>query len=141
MSSDTTITGQNGKFKVGNFVIARATQWALTKTLATKTEWGDSDSAGFTNRARGRRDATFTAEGKYDTNSEQFDIFKEGDIVTAALWMNAASLYWAFPRALCDGFNMTVNMDTMEVIGWTSSWGADGPYFAPGESGAPSYTL
>ena len=117
-------------------LVARTTQWAVNPTLATSSEWGDSDSAGFTNRAAGRKDATFTAEGKYDTTNEVYDLFQPEDVVIAVLWLNAA-LYWDFPRALNNDFNLVVNVDTEEVIGWTSAWGADGVFWFPGEPGAP----
>jgi len=141
MSSENTLTGRNGKFVVGTTLITKVTKWAVSKTLATKTEWGDSDGEGFTNRAAGRKDATFNAEGKYNSSSEQYDIFQPGDIAIAALWMDASSLYWAFPRALCMDFSLDVDIDGETVIGWTSAWGADGKFYFPGEAGAPTYTL
>ncbi len=143
MSSENTITGRNGKFTVDGSLVARTTQWQMTKTLASKTEWGDSDSEGFTNRAAGRKDSTFSAEGKYDTTDEVFDLFQEGDIVQATLFLNATAplLYYDYPRALCDNFQLTVNIDTAEVIGWTSAWGADGIYYYPGEADAPVRAL
>lgn len=143
MTSENTITGRNGKFTVDGSLVARTTQWQMTKTLASKTEWGDSDSEGFTNRAAGRKDSTFSAEGKYDTSDEVFDLFQEGDIVQATLFLNAAAplLYYDYPRALCDNFQLTVNIDTAEVIGWTSAWGADGIYYYPGEVDAPVRAL
>lgn len=141
MSSENTLTGRNGKFVVGTSLVTKTTQWVVNPTLATKSEWGDSDSSGFTNRAAGRKDATFTAEGKYSTNDEQFDLFMPEDITIAVLWLDNSSLYWDFPRALCDDFNMTVDIDTEEVIGWTSAWGADGAYYYPGEDGATTRTL
>lgn len=137
MSSATALTGRNGKFMVGAVLVARTTQWAVNPALATKSEWGDSDCGGYTARAAGRRDATFTAEGKFDTESEQYDLFQPGDIADVTLFMNA-TLYYQFPRALCDNFNLTVNVDTEEVIGWTSSWGADGIFYYPGQTGAPA---
>jgi len=140
MSSANTVSGRNGEFVVETTRIARTTQWDVNPTLATKSEWGDSDSAGYTNRAAGRKDATFTSEGKYDTSSEVFDLFQPEDILIAVLWMNA-TLYWDFPRALCDDFNLTVNIDTEEVLGWTSGWGADGIFYRPGESGTTTRTL
>ncbi len=136
MTSENTLTGRNGAFVVGSTTIARVTQWAVNPTLATKSEWGDSDSAGFTNRAAGRKDATFTAEGKYDSTAEVFDTFQPEDIAIATLHLDNQALYWDFPRALCDDFNLVVDIDTEEVIGWTSSWGADGVFHYPGESGA-----
>ena len=45
MSSETSLTGRNGKFVVGTTQVARTTQWQVTKTLASKSEWGDSDVA------------------------------------------------------------------------------------------------
>jgi hypothetical protein len=138
MSSENTLTARLGKFEVANSTVARTTQWQVSKSLATKSEWGDSDGAGFTNRAPGRKDATFTAEGKYDTTDEVFDLFQPEDIAIATLWLNNTTLYWDFPRALCDAFDMIVNIDTEEVIGWTSGWGADGVFHYPGEVGAAS---
>ena len=136
MSSETALTGRQGKFVVGTDLVARATQWAVTRTLASKSEWGDSDSGGYTNRAAGRRDGTFTAEGKYDTADEVFDLFQPEDISIAVLWLDNVSLYWDFPRALCSDFSLTVNIDSEEVIGWNSSWGADGIFYFPGQAGA-----
>lgn len=135
MSSQYTLTGRNGEFKVGSSGwIYRCTQWAVNPTLATTSEWGDSDSCGYTNRAAGRRDATFTAEGKYDSNQEVWDTFTIGTRASAELWLDGTSgtSYWYFPYALCTDFNMTVDIDTEEVIGWTSSWGADGRFYYPG---------
>lgn len=140
MSSLNTLTGRNGKFFVDTSFVARTTQWAVNPKLASSSSWGDSDSCGCTNRAPGRKDATFTAEGKYDTTDEVFDLFMPGDIVIAVLWMNNTNLYWDFPRAMCEDFNMTVNIDTEEVIGWTSSWGADGCFYYPGQAGATART-
>lgn len=141
MTSETALTGRTGKFVIGTSLVARTTNWAVNPTMATQSEWGDSDGGGYTNRAAGRRDATFTAEGKYDTSDEVFDLFVEGDIVIGVLWMNDATLYWDFPRALCQDFNLTVDIDTEEVIGWTTAFGADGQYFRPGEVGANPRSL
>jgi len=121
-------------------LVARITQWAVNPTLASTNEWGDSDSSGFTNRSAGRKDATFTTEGKYDTNTEVFDVFQPEDNCVSSLWLNT-TLYWDFPRSLNTDFNLTVNVDTEEVIGWTANFGADGVYYYPGEAGATSRTL
>ena len=138
MTSENTLTGQTGDFQVGNRLIARTKQWAVSPKLASSSEWGDSDSKGYTNRAPGRKDATFTGEGVYQTNNEVYDFFQPGDILNATLWMNNVNLYWQFPRAMNTEFSLTVNIDTSEVIGWTSSWGADGIYYRPGQADAPA---
>ena len=131
MSSENTLTGRNGKFSVDGHLVARATQWQVSEKLAATAEWGDSDSAGYTNRAAGRKDATFTAEGKYDTSDEVFDLFQPSDVVQAALSITGSSLAWGFPRALNMDFSLAVNIDTEEVVGWNSSWGADGVFTHP----------
>lgn len=141
MSSETALTGRNGKFQVESTQIARTTMWSVNPTLASSSEWGDSDGEGYTNRAAGRKDATFEAEGKYDTGTEVFDLFAPGDISIAVLWMDATSLYWDFPRALCSDFSLSVDIDSEEVVGWSASFGADGVFYRPGQSGATSRTL
>ena len=136
MSSENTLPGRLGRFVVGATTVTRTKQWQITRTLASKSEWGDSDGGGWTNRAPGRNDATFTAEGVFDISDEVFDLFQPGDIAIATLWLNNTTLYWDFPRAMNDNFQLTVNVDTEDVIGWTSSWGADGRVYYPGEAGA-----
>jgi len=139
MTSENTQTGRDGTFTWGGTEIARTTQWAVNPTLATSSEWGDSDSSGFTNRAAGRKDCTFTTEGKYDSENEIFELFQPEDISAAVLWLaRTLAFHWDFPRAMCTDFNLTVNIDTEEVIGWTASHGADGVFYYPGETGHSS---
>ncbi len=146
MSASTATTGRNGRFYAGSPVasptvlnttpVARCTQWAVNQRPAPVTEWGDSDGGGYTNRAPGRRDCTFTAEGKFDTGTTQkWEIFQAGDYCGAILFVNySTDATWAytFPRALCTEFNLTINIDTEEVVGWTSNWGSDGSFTLPG---------
>lgn len=160
MSSANTLTGRHGKHMVGSSLVARLTEWAVNPSLASSSEWGDSDSEGFTCRAPGRKGATFNTGGKYDTSDEVFDLFQPEDIAIGVLWLTDyrvtsgeqvlgsarsyaafTDLYWDFPRALCNDFNLTVNIDSQEVIGWTSGWGNDGPFYRPGQSGATARTL
>ena len=141
MTSSSALTGRLGRLAVETSLVARLTQWAVNSKLATKSEWGDSDGAGYTNRAAGRKDATFTCEGKYDTDDEVYDLFQPEDIVIGVLWMNTTTLYWDFPRVLCDDFNLTCNIDSEEVIGATAGFGADGIFYFPGQSGATARTL
>lgn len=136
----TTLTGRNGKFVVDDTLVARVTKWSVNPKVGENT-WGDSDSGGFTNRTSGRRDCTFDAEGKYDSSDEVWDLFQPGDCAEAVLWMNATTLYWAFPQALCSDFKVEIDVDGEAVVGFTSTWGADGAFYFPGESGAPSHSL
>ena len=132
MSSENTLTGRNGYMEVGGHRVARVTNWAVNPS-SLMSEWGDSDSGGYTNRAPGRRDCTFTAEGKFDTTGGEavYSLFQPGDIAAVVLNLDAGVRFWNFPRALCLDFNLVVDIDTEEVIGWTSSWGADGEFTPP----------
>ena len=136
----TALTGRNGKFQVGSTIVARLSQWAVNPKLASKSEWGDSDTAGYTARMAGRKDATFSCDGKFDSASEQYDLFQPGDKAACVLWMNITTLYWDFPCAMNDDFSMSLNVETEEVVGWTSAWGADGIFYYPGQAGATSNT-
>jgi hypothetical protein len=134
MSSLNTLTGVHGAFMVGTGYIIRSTKWDVSPSVSA-SEWGDSESGGHTNRAAGRKDNKFSSEGKYDTTSEVFDLFYPADIAAAKLYMSTTlAMFWYFPRALCQDFKMTVDMDKDEVIGWTSSWGEDGRSYRPGEA-------
>lgn len=140
MSSENTLTGRLGRAVVDDQLIARTTQWGVQRKSGS-SEWGDSDSAGYTNRSAGRKDATFSTEGKYDTTDEVWDLFQPEDIAEVVLWLNITTLFWEFPRALNTDFNLTVNVDTEEVIGWTANWGADGVFYSPGEAGAGAHSI
>ena len=140
MANPSVLTGKDGNVTVDDSRVARITKWSSEHNLATSSEWGDSDSEGFTNRAAGRRDATITAEGKYDTDDEFYDLFKEGDMAKLVLFMDS-SRYFHYPCALCSKFSIEVDPDTEEVIGWSSDWGSSGRYYYPGESGAGSQSL
>jgi len=127
MSSTSTLTGRGGSFSADGTAIARITQWSANPTLATSNEWGDSDSGGFTNRSAGRKDCTFNSEGKYDSGGSSYTLFEPEDVVLAILGTTGTPGF-NFPRALCNDFNISVNVDSEEVIGWTTSFGADGAY-------------
>lgn len=136
-NGSTALTGRNATFTVDSEQVARATNWDVNEKIAHVSEWGDSDSNGFTCRAAGRKDATFAANGKYDTDGiggESFgmDLFHPDDTCHAELDSGEASsstsLAYDFPRALCNDFKISVNIDSEEVIGWTSEWGADGEF-------------
>ena len=133
-SSVGTLTGRSGRFTVEGELVARVTQWAVNPTLATSSEWGDSDSAGYTNRTIGRRDGTFTAEGKFSKTQEQYQLFQIGEDSVAATLFMSSDYYWVFPCCICTDFNMTVDVDSEEVVGWTSSWGPDGIFYQPGQT-------
>lgn len=138
------IKGSGGKVVVNGTLLSRVTQWTLDKATS-ETAWGDSDSEGYTNRASARKDGTGSLQGKFDTNQKFYNILNDGDIVELDLWEDAdqpsPSNVWVFPRALIQSFNLVFDQDTKEVVGWTANFGADGKFYKPGQSGAPSRSL
>lgn len=158
MSSVNTLSGRHGRISTAaasatavppttSSIVARVTNWAVNPTMASSSEWGDSSCGGYTARKPGRRDATFTAEGKYDSDTPiVWNLFDPAspdgdnvDIVGATLWLDnqgtgGSDLYWDFPRAMCNDFNLVVDVDTEEVVGWTAAFGADGIFYKPGQT-------
>lgn len=131
-------TGNLGKVEVDGVAIARITNWEVNPTVE-ESAFGDSDSAGYTNRVAGRKDATGSMTGKFDNDDPVYDLFDVGDTVALVLWENTTS-YWAFPCALITAFTITYNLDTKEAVEWNSDFAADGIFYRPGQSGAPSET-
>ena len=132
-------TGTNAKAVIDGVLVLRVTQWSITVS-AGETAWGDSDSAGFTNRVLARRDATASLTGKFDTNKKFYTLFEDGEQVKLVLWEDAAD-YWSFPCALVQGFNVTYNQDTKEVVEWSADFGSDGPFYRPGHESASGETI
>lgn len=132
-------SGELGKAVVDDTLVARLKSWNLNPT-SSETAWGDSDSGAYTNRKRARKDATGSMTGAFDSDSKVYDLFEEGDIVKLVLWETATD-YWALPSALIQSFDLTYNQDTKEVVEWSADFGADGQYYKPGASGAPTETL
>lgn len=137
-SADSVRRGNLGKVKVDDVSVARITQWELTRTVE-ESAWGDSDSQGFTNRVKGREDATGSMVGKFDNDDPVYDLFDVGDTVELVLFETLTS-YWAFPCALISSFNIAYNQDTKEAVEWNADWGADGIFYRPGAAGAPAET-
>lgn len=140
--SENTLTGVGGVIYVAvpetgtGVLVQRITTWSVNPTLATSTEWGDSNTEGYSAFQPGRKTATFTAEGKYDSGTEVWDQFFIGS--RAAVWLYIqTALFWAFPCAVCNDFSLEVDVDGQTVVGWTSAWNADGKFYFPGQSGTP----
>lgn len=139
MSGVSAVSGEIGKAVIDGELIHRLTVWSINRQSG-ESAWGDSDSAGYTNRKKARRDATGSIGGKLDDTDYQYNIFDDGDIVALVLWEDTTR-YWVFPSALIQNFQLEFNPDTKEVVGWTADFGADGIYYKPGQSGAPVHTL
>ncbi len=126
MSSLNTVSGRGGSVSIDGTPLLRIKNWSVTISRVGGSEWGDSDSNGFTNRSVGRKDCTGTMEGVYDTTSPAVAILDPNEVVAVALGSNGPS--FSFARAIITDFSLTVDADTEEVIGWNASFGADGEF-------------
>ena len=128
MSSENTVSGRGGSVSIDGAPLLRIKNWSVTVTRAGGSEWGDSDSEGYTNRSVGRKDCTFTCEGVFDTTSPQTNIIDPNDVVAVSLGSGSGGPSYSFERAICTDFSLTVDADTEEVIGWNASFGTDGEF-------------
>lgn len=135
-SSDSVRRGNLGKVEIDGTLLARTKTWEVNPSSG-ESAWGDSDSAGYTNRVPGRLDCTGSMTGVYDFDEPIVAIFMPGDIVEVVLW-EAPTLYWDFPCALIRNFRVAYNMDTKEAVEWSADFAADGIFYRPGQSGAPA---
>jgi len=156
-NGSTVLTGHGGKVMAKSisgayYLIARIKQWNLTYNR-TEGVWGDSDSGGSTNRVGGRRDATGSITGVTDKdhpayNDVLFDVDdtnpNNNDMVTLLLWEDGNETtpkdYWYFPRALITSFAMGIDNDSKLPVDWTASFGTDGVFYKPRETGTLAYT-
>lgn len=152
MSSETTggstaLNGVDGTAVFNNASVARLTRWSINHVMA-ETAWGDNGTQGYTARRRAREDATGTLVGKYDEIKKPYAMSKSnsvgipGGVMKLVLWeKRKAGFYWVFPCILVQNFQLTVDMDSKEVVEWTMDWGADGLFWRPGQSSIPSETI
>jgi hypothetical protein len=146
----------NGQAVINGIYIPRLKQWNIAQS-SSESAWGDSDSVGFTNRKKARRDCTGSLTGVQQNgtgigndimaivvNSQPVNPQDlAGRIVSIQLWeTGVASDNWWFPSALIQNFNITYDMDTKEVVEWTIDFGADGVFYRPYETatGRPTNT-
>lgn len=134
------VCGSDGVAVVGSTRVCRLTSWSFNPT-ASSSEWGDSDSAGYTNVKNARKAGTGSIAGKLEvTQKPHKALFLPGDTVKLVLW-ESQSEYWYLARAHINSYNLTFDQDSKEVVEWTADFASDGKYYRPGESGQPTETF
>ena len=137
-------SGSGGFAQVGTALLARLMMWRFNPTREDDA-WGDSDSAGYTNHKGARKDGSGTITGKLDKTAEQFDVLTIDDSVTLVLWMDGdettPSVYWYIGCANITSFELELDQDGKTAVGFTADFVADGPFFRPGQTGAPTVSF
>lgn len=142
-SGQTALNGKNTIAVLNETLVARLTQVSINHVVS-ETAWGDSDTQCYTARHEGREDATGSMNGKFETTKRVHSLGRSsrgipGLVAKLVIWEQTPSTqYWVFPCVLLQNFQMTIDLDTKEVVEWTIDYGADGKFYRPGQSGASS---
>lgn len=142
----TALNGVDGTAVLNEVAVCRLTQWSINHTMG-ETAWGDNKTEGYTARKRAREDATGTLTGKFDTSTKIYATAENssglpGLSCKLVLWEKRQQGFnWVFPCVLIQNFQMTVDMDSKEVVQWTMDFGADGKFYRPGQTNIPAETV
>lgn len=109
--------------------IAEITTWTFT-TTSNNSAWASSTDPGYKKRVGGVRDCSGTVNGKFNGDIEQYNDLEAGSSVTLTLKINTAN-YYAVP-AIIDEFNIEVDMDNGEVVGWSMNFSGNGAWSVNG---------
>lgn len=123
-----TISGKDGKVKIGSTTLADITQWTL-RTRANLAAYASSATAGYRRRVAGIKDGAGTLAGKLDPADPISDDFDEGAAVTLLLHIDATR-YYTVP-ALIESLELEVDIDRGEVVGWRAEFSTSGAWTKP----------
>ena len=128
------ISGKDGSVETtsgsggGDGAQAEITGWTFN-TTSNNPSWASSTSPGFKKRVAGVKDGSGSISGKYNSANAIFDTLEVGVTVTLTLKVNATNFY-AVP-AIIDSFNIEVDMDNGDVVGWTADFSTNGEWTEP----------
>jgi len=111
-----TISGKDGKVKIGPASVAEITRWSFTSTSSNQA-LVTSSTGGFRKRIAGVKDASGSIAFRLDPGDPITNDFDEGDRVTLLLHIDAAR-YYSVP-AIIDRINLEVDIDSGDVVGGT----------------------
>ncbi len=123
-----TISGKDGKVKIGSATLADITHWTL-RTQATLSAYASSATAGFRKRVAGIKDGSGSLAGKLDPGDPISDDFDEGAAVTLLLYIDPTHFYTV--PALIESLQLEVDIDRGEVIGWRADFSTSGAWTKP----------
>jgi hypothetical protein len=123
-----TISGKDGRVKIGATTLAEITKWTLT-TTSSNPAYASSATQGWKTRRGGVRDAKGEIRFKLDFSDPITDDFNEGDSVTLLLYLDATRFYTV--PAIIDSLAWEVDVNSGDVIGGTAEYGVTGPITKP----------
>lgn len=123
-----TISGKDGKVKLGSATLADITHWKF-RTTAGLAAYASSATGGYKRRVAGIKDGGGTLEGKLDPGHAVSDDFEEGAAVTLLLYIDATRFY-SVP-AIIETFRLEVDIDRGDIVGWQADFSTNGAWTKP----------
>lgn len=128
------ISGKDGSVELtgapaGDGAQAEITGWTLN-TSSNNPSWASSTNPGYKKRVAGVKDCNGSISGKYNSDNVLFDSLLPGVSVTLTLKLSGSAGFYAVP-ALIDDFNLEVDMDNGDVVGWTANFSGNGAWTVP----------
>ena len=122
------ISGIGGSVDSGS-ELAEITTWTFT-TTSNNPAWASSTNPGYKKRVGGVRDCSGTVNGKFNGALTDYDALEAGSSVTLTLKLNDTH-YYTVP-AFVDEFNVEVDMDNGDVVGWSLNFSGNGAWSVNG---------
>jgi hypothetical protein len=123
-----TLSGKDGKLKLGATTIADVTSWIL-ETRSQNHAYASSSTSGYRRRVAGVRDGGGRIDFKLDFADPITDDFDVGSQVTLLLHLDATRFY-SVP-AVIDVLRFEVDVDTGDVIGGRAEFSTNGAWTKP----------
>lgn len=121
-------SGKTGTVTWNSGTVSHVTSWQCTETV-NSSAWGSSNTAGYKHRVAGTKDWSGTFAAKYDSSIAP--VVGEGTRAEGAtpvsLVLTLATNETLTGNAMIESVALDVNVDTGDVIGYTCTFGGNGP--------------
>lgn len=119
------ISGQGGDFTVGGQSIKEVKKWSLN-TMIVIHAYSSNKTGGFKRKVTGIKDGKGSIEGVWDPAAPLPSQMEVGQTLAAAALTKAGQQYTY--NALFADNKVSVDIDTGDIIGWTSDYEVDGAW-------------
>jgi hypothetical protein len=132
MPSGNGISGQYGDAKISTTSIAEIGKWDF-ESKAKNAKYTSNKTLGYERTLPGTLSGSGGLTGFHDPTAPATAIIDAGTAVTLKLYINATQFYVV--PACIDNFKLSIDIETGAIVGWTSSFSADGAWTNPVASG------
>ena len=122
------IRGQAAVTSATDWIVAELTKWVFNPK-ATNPAYRSNKTGGFTARVIGYKDGSGSIDGKWEPTDVATAWLAEGNKADLKLTVTDSQMYLV--PALFNSFQLTVDVDTAEVTGWTANFDTTDAWTAP----------